>query len=300
MLSRVANNLFWIGRYMERSYGILLSTKIAYSKTQDYNLSVSKDKSDTNKEVKSDFASLVQNALFNSDNLNSVFNLTFRARENCRSIQEEVSRELWLCINNKYLFLRDNKNKSGAEEDPLKVLEEISNMNYLYYGIADLTQERGSAYCFMNCGKYLERIFRTLHFLEDNFIKEKKTDILLEDTIYWKNLLLSIGGYQLYLRTYKSAFRVENIIDMLVFNKSFPHSIYYSIKKLETHIERLNEDHSSSNNNLIFLIGKLESRIKYTTLDALLASDLNEVIDQTKEEVYEIANRFNDLYFSNY
>jgi len=298
MLSRVANNLFWIGRYMERSYGILLTTKVAFSKIQDYNILTINDNHE--QDLETDYASILQYHLFDVNNLNSVFNLTFKARENCRSIQEEISRELWLCLNNKYLFLRNSCSEKLIEEDPLKILDEISNLNYLYYGIADLTQERGSVYCFMNCGKYLERIFRTLDFLETNFLAEKKKIELLEDTVYWKNLLLSIGGYQLYLRTYKSAFKEENIIDMLIFNKNFPHSILYSIKKLETHIESLNSDHQTLNNDLNFLIGKLESKIKYTTLDDILAINLEVIITQIKENLYQLATRFNEIYFSNY
>lgn len=298
MLSRVANNLFWIGRYMERSYGILLTTKIAYSKTQDYNLASVTETSETSKE--DDFTSLLEHHLFDSTNLNSVYNLTYKARENCRSIQEEVSRELWLCLNNKYLFLRNVIDDKIDEDDPLKILDEISIHNYLYYGIADLTQERGSAYCFMNCGKYLERIFRTLDFIESNIIKDRNENDLIEASIYWKNLLLSIGGYQLYLRTYKSAFKTEHTVDMLMFNKNFPHSIYYAIKKLETHILRLQANHPSQENELIFLIGKLESTIKYTTLDNIFSTRLEVVISAIKKELTEISNRINEMYFSNY
>ena len=296
MLSRVANNLFWIGRYMERSYGILLTTQVAYSESQDFN--INSEVSESNSE--SDFTSTLHYHLLDVNNLNSVYNLTYKARENCRSIQEEVSRELWLCLNNKYLFLRDVLNDKIDEDDPLKLIDEISVHNYLYYGIADLTQERGSAFCFMNCGKYLERIFRTIDFIESNIIKDKKESDLLEESIYWKNLLLSIGGYQLYLRTYKSSFKNKNIVDMLMFNKNFPHSIYYAIKKLETHILRLQNNHNNKENELIFLIGKLESTIKYTTLDHIFPEQLETVISNIKNELLEISNRFNEMYFSNY
>lgn len=294
MLSRVANNLFWIGRYMERSYGILLTTKISFSKAQDYN-SITSDSEST----KNDFSLTLQQEIFDTYNLNSVYNLTYKARENCRSVQEEVSRELWLCINNNYLYLKKIVKENLIDDDPLKIVDDLLQQSYLYYGIADLTQERGSAFCFMNCGKYFERIFRTLNFFESNLITNRTNNDLLVESIYWKNLLLSIGGYQLYLRTYKSEFKLENIVDMLVFNKNFPHSIYYSIKKLETHLLRLNENNTNKN-HILFLTGKLESYIKYSTLEDIFENKLDIFINRLETDLLEISTKFNERYFSNY
>ena len=301
MLSRVANNLFWIGRYMERSYGILLTTRIGFSEAQNFENQKIENNNLVIEEVNT--AKSVNTILFDSSDPNSIFNIAYKTRENARSIQEQISRELWLCINKQYLFLRNNSAiKSVIEdEDPLKILDELLNMNALYYGIADLTQERGSPYCFMNCGKYIERIFRNIDFLDKNFIRvDKNSSTGIEDSVYWKNLLLSIGGYQLFLRTYKSVFDIDNIFEMLISNTNFPHSIYYAVKKLETHLSRLNIQNNKENNELLFLIGKLESKLKYTKLSSIKEIGFDNFIKSAQNDISEISMTFNKYYFSNY
>ena len=239
--------------------------------------------------------------IFYLDNPNSIFNISYKARENARSIQEQISREFWLCINKQYLYLRNNSENKNIEDDPLKIVDELINMNALNYGIADLTQERGDPYCFMNCGKYIERIFRNLDFLEKNFIESnKKPTSDIKDSVYFKNLLLSIGGYQLFLRTYKSVFDIDNIFEMLISNINFPHSIYYSVKKLESHFNKLGNQDFNGNTELLFLIGKLESRLKYTTLLDIKNIGFEVFIKSLQNDIIKISTSFNQYYFSNY
>ena len=276
MLSRVANNLFWMDRYMERSYGLLNLIRTNHNSTID-----SGDYSSWNAILKtymgieefkiyenySDSISIIDFMLFDLNNPNTLINMVIRSRENARSVQEHISRELWLSVNKYYLYVNNKKIlKKYKKSDPIDFVNQLLQYNHIYYSSADITQERGNAYCFMNLGKYFERVVQSIDFLSVRVISLNDENQNLSESFFWKNLLSSIGGYQLYIKTYKSIFNVENIIEMISINEFFPRSIRYSVKKLNTHIERLNQFNRLNDTKLLFNIGKLKNSLDYTTI----------------------------------
>ena len=307
MLSRVANNLFWMDRYMERSYGLLNLIKTNYNSTLD-----SGDYSSWNKimqtylgirserEFKShqDSIYIILYMLFDDSNPNSVFNMIIKARENARSVQEHISRELWLSVNKFYLHLsQDNISVKYKKNDPITIVNELLQFNHIYYSVADITQERGNAYCFMNLGKYLERVVQSVDFVSIRISNLNQNEENLYESYFFKNLLISIGGYQLYLKTFKSIFNIENIIEMIVVNESFPRSIIYSVNKLQVHIKRLNEFNKINNKDLIFTVGKLKNSLKYTTIQSIKSQGIDVFLKEIKIALNQISVNINRTYF---
>lgn len=237
--------------------------------------------------------------LFDLENPNTMANIITKARENARSVQEHISRELWLSVNKFYLHISNESLSSTFENtDPIEFVDEMLQYNHIYYSVADITQERGNAYCFMNLGKYLERVVQSIEFLSVRIINLNKKDQKLSESLFWKNLLISIGGYQLYVKTYKSIFKVENIIEMIAINENFPRSIRYSIMKLYVHIERLNSFNQLTDNKLLFHVGKLKNTLQYTTIDSIKKIGLQKFLDEIKSDLNIISSNINKIYFS--
>lgn len=306
MLSRVANNLIWLDRYMERGNGILSLLKVNFYANQDspelfsWTPIIKNFTTSENEFYTEDAIECIDFMVFNVENSNSILNIVTKARENARSVQEHISRELWLCVNNYYLYLT-NKDlpKRLREEDPIQFLEDLRNHHLIYYGTSDITQERGPSYYFMNVGKFLERVIQISDFTALKLMEIGNTSDSLEKSFYWKNLLLSIGGYQLYLKTHKSTFNEEHILRMVFQDKLFPRSVYYCVNKLNRHIHQLIEANELERNNLDFLLGKLESTIKYTTIESINAQGLHNYIEAIKEDIRNISSNINSVYFSN-
>ncbi|MBJ2174486.1 alpha-E domain-containing protein [Aureibaculum sp. A20] len=305
MLSRVANNLIWLDRYMERGYGILSLLKVNYYANQDspelfswtpiiHNYDVDGTNFSTE-----DAIECIQHMVFNTNNSNSILNIITKARENARSVQEHISREMWLSINDYYLFLIDkNLPKKLKEEDPLEFLDNLKFFHLNYYANMEITQGRGPSYYFLNVGRYLERVILISEFTALKLMEISKTTDKLEQSFYWKNLLLSIGGYRHYLKTHKSSFEQENIITMIFQDELFPKSVYYCINKLNKHINSLILSNELEKNNLEFLLGKLESTIKYTTIESINNQGLDNFIKDIKEDIKNISLTVNTVYFS--
>jgi uncharacterized alpha-E superfamily protein len=140
----------------------------------------------------------------------------------------------------------------------------------LYYGTVEITMERSEGRSFMNIGKYLERGIQSVDILDTKFGSIDHNPDLLTDTTYWKHLLLSLGGYELYLKTYREGFEAENVLEQVVLNNDFPRSVIYSVNHIQRYFERLKNDSNIDNyRELSFYIGRLQSHIKYSSVKSI-------------------------------
>ncbi len=305
MLSRVANNLMWMNRYMERGYSILRLLKVNFSANQDSPelfswTPIIKNYTDVNTTFQTENAiECIDFMVFNLDNSNSIINLVTKSRENARSAQEHIPRELWLGINSYFLYLKDtNLPDKLKQQDPIVFLDRLLNYQLLHYGNIDITQERGAAYYFMNVGKFLERVIQISDFTSMKLMEIAKTSDSLERSFHWKNLLLSVGAYQLYLKKYKSSFQEDYVISVIFQEQLFPKSLYYCVNKLSSHINELIQTNELVKNDLEFLLGKLESTIKYTTIENINEQGLENFIESIKQDIRNISMSINNVYFS--
>ena len=242
--------------------------------------------------------SVIDFMVFDRSNNNTLINMITSARENARSVQEHISREIWLSINKYFLDISSQDfYKSFKEKDPIDFINELIQYHHIYYSVADVTQERGNAYCFMNVGKYLERILQSIDFLNVKVDSLKTKNNNLTESYFWKNLLVSIGGYQLYVKTYKSIFSIDNIIELISLNEFFPRSIKFSVDKLYTHIMRLEKFNKPHENNLNFMAGKLRNQLKYSNLDSIKKQGLKNFAYEIQLQLNDISNEINKVYF---
>ena len=288
---------------MERSYGLLNLMKANYNSTldsEDFSSwdSIMKSYMGVKDIEKNTALSVIDFMVFDRSNNNTLINMITSARENARSVQEHISREIWLSINKYFLDISSQDfYKSFKEKDPIDFINELIQYHHIYYSVADVTQERGNAYCFMNVGKYLERILQSIDFLNVKVDSLKTKNNNLTESYFWKNLLVSIGGYQLYVKTYKSIFSVDNIIELISLNEFFPRSIKFSLDKLYTHIMRLEKFNKPHENNLNFMAGKLRNQLKYSNLDSIKKQGLKNFAYEIQLQLNDISNEINKVYF---
>lgn len=309
MLSRVASNLYWLSRYMERSDGILRILKINYASSQDaindfswrpviriYN---SPDEAFI-REIEYKSRDVLQYMIAGKENPNSIINIITLARENARSVQDHLTKDLWQCLNEYYHLVNDKRLIASLKKgDPVSVLDELIKQVMLYYGIGEVTMERGEARSFMNIGKYLERSIQSTDILDIKFNKATSDPDLLTGTTYLRYLLLSLGAYDLYLKTYRQGFDPENVLELVVLNNDFPRSVLYSVNNINRYFERLKQNKDIvESRELSFLIGRLQSTIKYSTVETITQQGLHTYLSQVKKDLYSIGNALNQNYFA--
>lgn len=309
MLSRVADSLYWMSRYIERSDGILRMLKINYASSQDDRneftwrpvlkiFSFLEDEEIT--KLEKDTRAVLQYMLLDKENSNSVFNMVTKSRENARSVQDHITKEVWQCLNEFYHLVRDEQLTQAVQfEDPITVLDKLIKQGMLYYGTAEITMARGEGMCFMSIGKYLERAIQSADILDVKFSDLSYDLEKTTDTTYWKYFLLSISGYELYLKNYRSGFEAKNILDQIIFNVNFPRSVQYSVSQLQRYFERLkSERNPQSFEKINFMIGKLRTGIQFSNVQLISEEGLHPYLKRIHEDLYKVGNLLNQHYFA--
>lgn len=309
MLSRVADSLYWMSRYMERTDGILRMLKINYASSQDDTTDFSwkpvlrifsfLEDSDANA-IATNSRAVLEYMVLGKENPNSIFNIVTMARENGRGVQDHITKEMWQCLNDFYHAVRDeNLSYQIQNDDPITVLDNLMKYGLLYFGTSDVTMARGEGNSFINIGKFLERAVQSTDILDIKFSDLNYDLTQTTDTTYWKYLLLSISGYELYLKTYRSGFEAKNIVEQVMLNEQFPRSVVYCVNQVHRYFERLKSERNASDFNQIdFMIGKLKSRIRFSTANSIFQEGLHPYLKDTKTGLYDIGTALSRTYFA--
>lgn len=311
MLSRIADSLFWITRYVERADGILRMLKVNYassldkSSDQDFSwrpvLKIFTYLDDAGiAAIEHDSRKVMHYLVDDRNNTNSVVNIITRSRENARGVQDHITLEVWECLNDFYHAVRNEKVGHAIEHDEsISMLSELIRHCLAFYGTADITMARGQGWLFMNLGKFIERAIQTADILDVKFSDISYDMSANADTPYWKYLLMSVSGYELYLKTYRTGVQGHNVVDQMVLNIDYPRSILYSLIQINRNFKKLRSDHNTEDYAQIdFLVGRLKSRVQYTNIELIEKTGLHTYLDEVREELYAIGNSLNTYYFA--
>ena len=310
MLSRVADSVFWMARYMERTNGMLRILRTNYISSQDEVKDFSwqtllRNYSDAPpgeiKAIGNQSVKVLEHLLLDKNNGSSVFNNITRARENARAVQDHITKEVWQCLNDYYHLIRDTKiHQQVKTGDPVTALDALIYHGMLYHGTVDITMARGEGFNYLNIGKFLERAILSADMLN---IKLTELDYNLQQPVEataLRYLLYSLSGYEFYLKTHRGNFQADLVLQQIIYNDSFPHSVAYCLKQLFRYFERLEtESLPESYKELEFLIGRVMNNVKYSTINTEDGENLKKFLQQTRQELFGIAAAFNQYYFGN-
>lgn len=308
MLSRVADTIYWLGRYMERNNGMLQVIGTTYISSQDEPgelkwqplVKIYGDPHEKEMETESDSRKILDHLIFSHTNLASAYNNVMQSRENARSVQDHISKEVWQCLNDYYHLMRNDEIKNKAlSEDPISLIDMLIKNGLLFTGTVDSTMTRGEGFTYLNIGKFLERAIHTTEITKLE-VSELLTSNSESESADLRYLLYSLLGFEVYLKTYKGNFTLKNVIEMIIQNTDFPHSILYSLERLYKYFERLRPESLPQNfDEMQFLIGKTMNNIKYSSVHEADLLAMQAFLSQTRYDLFEIAGAFSKYYFGN-
>ncbi|MBK5278778.1 MAG: alpha-E domain-containing protein [Bacteroidia bacterium] len=304
MLSRVADAVFWTARYMERTDNILRMLRTNYIASQDEILEFDwrpwvkqygppDDKSQI--EIVS-YRDVINYLILSRQHDASVFSFIVRARENARSVQDFITKELWQCLNDYYHLIRSpHTEQLLLNDDPLTAMDSLLRESTIYYGTVDTTMGRGEGYTFINLGKFVERSLQSLDLLS---MKLETLPKGASEASHWKYLLYSLSGYEFHGKYYKNSLHTHDVIHQLLFNPQFPHSVLYSLIQTERYFKRLGPislpDHFKE---IEFAVGKAVNDLKYSLVDCKDVDNLQELFKTSRQQVLTIGQKLATLYF---
>lgn len=311
MLSRLADSLFWLNRYMERADGLLRAMKTTYILSLDKGINSNLSwrplleifttlPEDNIAALENDTNATLHYLLTDTANLNSLKAILSKARENAKGVQDHISKEVWEQVNQMYHMV--NHPDVAADfsgYDALETIENLSQSSLLFMGVTDVTMPRGAGWSFMNLGRYIERCSQTTELADRQY---RSFNYNMQDTIdiiQWQFLLLSLSGFELHLKTYRTPKYNQNVLHQVLLNEDFPRSALYSLNRIDRYLQDvISENRSVKNEDITRIFGRMYSEIKYIDLRELNGDTLRECMQHLKTNMQNFSKQLTACYFS--
>lgn len=312
MLSRVAEAIYWMSRYVERAENLARFVDVTLNMTLDLPLELKQQweplvlATGDEKYFKEHYShaspeTVMQFLVFDTDYPNSLISSLQAARENARSVREAISSEMWEQLNSFYLMVKNSKNNFATMDSPSDFLCAIKDSSHLFNGIADATMSHDVGWNFANLGRVLERADKTSRLLDVKYftLLPKVTDVgTPTEDLQWADVLRSVSGFQSYRRRYHGI-TVERIIEFLVLDRSFPRAINYCISSADSSLHEISGTMMNSfQNPAERLLGQLRSDLAYSHVKTIVDNGLHEFIDSLQVRLNGIGEAIHDNFFA--
>ena len=278
MLSRMAESLYWIGRYVERAEQTARLTEVTFRHTlvmgSTPEAEVRRDRHWTalldivgertafpSGGLRADEESVPLHLIFSSENANSIVECVARARDNAHTMRHQVATEMWEALNRFHLEIQRpgqrRRTASGAEHAS-RFCRSIVEFSQLLQGITDSTMPREEGWCFLQAGKFLERAEWTARTIDVNYRLLVGEDVAggdhsalavaaVLDLQPWGKLLRSLSAYESYHRIQSRGIQPRAVIELLTLSAVLPRSIRFSIGEVDAALAHISEEAPSYN-----------------------------------------------------
>lgn len=312
MLSRVANSIYWMCRYIERAenvarfIGVNLNLLLDVPSEKDRHWSplvMTTGDQDLFEKREGDYGqeAVIWFLTFDRGYPNSILSCVAAARENARSIREIISSEMWEHLNHFYLELIKEESIKMALEDPDRFFNIIKMRSHLFTGLMDSTLSHGEAWNFARIGMMIERADKTSRILDVKyFMLLPQVDLVNTpiDNIQWISVLRSASAFEMYRKEFHHI-TPRNVANFLIFDKQFPRSIYHCISKAQICLHRIaGSPNGSVTNNAEKQLGRLMADLEYTDIDEVIESGLHEFLDNLQTRLNMMGGTIGTTFFN--
>lgn len=311
MLSRVADSIYWLNRYIERAEnvarfidvnlnlmldlpeGVLPQWQPLISITGDLELFNSRYDQVNSKNV-------IQFLTFDQDYDNSIISCLQKARENARSIREVISSEMWEEINSFYLMIKDASSAKSFSTLPT-FFNQVKVSSHRFAGVMDASMSHNEGWHFGKMGRLLERADKTTRILDVKYF------LLLPsaewvgsplDRIQWMSLLKSASAYEMY-RKCQHYITPSSVAEFLILDRQFPRSIHFCVRQTEKCLHEITQTPTGNwCNGAERALGRLCSQLGYFTIADIIQSGLHEFLDGMQSSINQVDNEIHTAFFA--
>ncbi|MFN8450710.1 MAG: alpha-E domain-containing protein [Anaerolineae bacterium] len=309
MLSRVADTLYWMSRYLERAEHTarLLDLQLHQMLEKDaadsdprWERIIASLYVDAPPNLGGDAYSLAHLLSFDTANANAIVSCIAAARENARHVREQISSEMWEQVNRLSLQVRSTRLDNIWDAQPHEFFRSVKEGIHLFQGITDSTMNHGEGWQFIQMGRSLERALATATLLRVHYrawssqnYRQTVTDTFME----WITLLKSCTAFEAYCKVYTADLRPDRIAEFLILNSEFPHSIRFSSNALHSALESVAQSTESKRARRVNrLAGRLRATLDYGQIDEIMDSGLFFYL----EDVQQQCNQIHDTIYQTY
>jgi len=301
MLSRTADHLYWMSRYIERAECLARLLDVTWQMSL---VPQSSDIADQNWRAiislnsleepfferfeEANASSVLRFMLTDTSNPASVYNCLNMCRDNARAVRDTITADMWETFNTTWLELQSQRFDSVLS-DPGEFFEWVKLRSSLVRGATLGTMLQDEAYNFIRLGTVLERADNTARILDVKYHgmqpgrREGTTDFY-----QWGALLRSVSAFEVYRKTYRSVISPSKIAELLILNPSMPRSLNFCMRAVVKSLELVANDQSGETQRLA---GKLYSELRYGRIDDILSRGLHVFLTDFMNRIEDLGNR---------
>ena len=317
MLARDADSMYWMSRYVERSEHVarllLVNSNLLMDvgelaptlQQRQWQSVLTVFRVDAPPAADGSGLSLgsrvAQYMVFDRENPNSLLNCLTRARENARAIRENISAEMWECLNTAYWSIRADDAKTRFDDSPDDFYRQVMLSSMLFQGMTDQTQPHDQGWQFTQLGKYLERVDVTCRVIETKFSILRSADNLLAGAmrnIHWMAVLRSCCSIEAYRRQHIGDMDPLRVAAFLILEGNFPRSIRFCVGHAHEMINRIrNETNPRAIEPAERILGQLKTQLEYAQVEEIVEAGIPGYLQKIQDAIAEAARTVQSAYF---
>ena len=311
MLSRVAESIYWMSRYVERAENVarfvdvneFLMLDLPPGMPQQWAplVETTGDVEDFKKRYGQESQRNVIGFLtFDQENPNSILSCLRRARENARSIREIISSPMWEEINETYLLVEEAaaRNRGDATYD---FMRQVKRASQTLEGITNATLSHGEAWHFSRIGRLLERADKTTRIVDVKYfmLLPSPADVgSPTDDLHWTAVLHSTSAFEMY-RQRHGMVRLDRTAEFLILDSEFPRSVRNCVRRADESMHTVTGTRPGTfQNQAERRLGRLVAELDYTVMSEIILQGLHEFLDDLQVKLNEVGDAIHQSFFA--
>jgi uncharacterized alpha-E superfamily protein len=309
MLSRVAESIYWLGRYIERAENV--------ARFIDVNLALMLDQPGEEqwaplvtttgdldvfqaRYAEPSRENVIQFLAFDPEYPNSIVSCLRAARENARAVRPSISSEMWLQVNTFYLMVREAAAVRSLHER-YEVMAEVKKASYLFSGITAGTLARDEGWYFCRLGRLLERADKTSRILDVKYylLLPSPADVGTPlDELQWAALLRSTSALGMYRRRHHRI-TPERVVEFLLMDRTFPRSVHYCLENAEQSLHAITGTAPGRYGSTVEQkLGQLRAELAFLPIEDVIRSGLHEFVDALQVRLNVVGDGIHEAFFA--
>jgi uncharacterized alpha-E superfamily protein len=309
MLSRVADSLYWMSRYLERA--------VHTARLIDVDLQLRLDQSpDAGSERwlgllqalqvpapedgSLDAETLTHLLTLDRTNPSSIISCVAAARENLRQVREQCSSDMWEQLNRLFLQVKSTASSEAGLLDSYQFFRAVQDGAHLFQGVTDSTMSHGEGWHYIQLGRFVERTDAVARLIGAHFNRlPHPLDQAVESEEYleWVALLKSCAAFQAYCKAHTAELRPLRVAEFLLLNPGFPHSVRFSVDMIHAALSAISELTERKAEQPVRIAGRLRATLSFSQIDEIMASGANAFVDSIRWQCSQAHAAIHQIYF---
>ena len=311
MLSRVAESIYWMSRYIERAENVARFIDVNLHLSLDLPVGIQAqwtplvsttgdDEAFDQRYGEASREAVMRFLAFDTENPNSIASCLRAARENARSVRENISSEMWEQLNEAYLLVT-NTSEKWAMAEPYEFFSGIKLASHLFTGLTDNIMSHSEGWHFCQLGRLVERADKTSRIVDVKYfilLSDNWSEDTPFDDIQWGALLHSASGFEMYRRTH-GLISPSEVVAFLLLDREFPRSVLFCLSKAEESLHAISGTPMETfSNPAEQRLGQLRSEFAYTHVDQILDEGLHEFLDAFQTKLNLVGDDIHKTFFA--